>query len=314
MTYLVLAISWWSVLLFRKNEAFFQAEAQLLQLQYVEAEGVEEALAALDAKHRRQRAMIIGEGLFLTLSLLAGIYLINKAYRKEVRIARQQQNFLLSITHELRSPVSAIRLSLETLQRNDLPDEKKARVIRGALNEDERLGSLIEKLLMAARMDDNPGLLNTAIPLQAWLQDLITRFREKCPGHIFRIQLPAEDLTLVADQEALHSILTNVLENAVKYGGSQAEIDVLTAVRQGGVAFSVQDRGPGIPDEEKKAIFEKFYRIGSEQTRSSKGTGLGLYIAKRLVDAHGGRIWVSDRAGGGTIFHIWLPLQKQPKT
>lgn len=307
MTYLVLAISWWSVLLFRKNEAFFFAEASSIRCQITDREELREALARLETKHARQNGMILGESLFLTLSVLAGIYLITRAYRKEYQISRQQQNFLLSVTHELRSPIAAIRLSLETLLRPGIEEDKREKLIRGALSEDERLDDLIDKLLLATRMEGDPGLHPTRIALDRWLERFVSGARSKWPDWTIELEGGAAGAFIEADEHALQSIFTNLIENAVKYGGQDRYIGIQSALQPGAVEVRVLDTGPGIAPDEKKQIFKKFYRIGSENTRRSKGTGLGLYISQRLVSAHNGQIWVSDRPGGGSIFHIRLP-------
>lgn len=313
MSYLVLAISWWSVLLFRKNEAFFLAEASSISCQVSEPGMLKEEMARLEQKHQRQKIMILGESLFLTLSVLAGIYLITTAYRKEFRIARQQQNFLLSITHELRSPIAAIRLNLETLRRKELQDDKRELLIRSALAEDERLEILIDKLLLAARLEGDTGLHRSQISLNTWLEEKTSNFKRKWPDIRILLAQAPENILFEADEEAIFSALGNVVENAVKYSGRSGDIEISALARENGIEIRVADRGPGIPEHERRAIFEKFYRIGDEATRKSKGTGLGLYIARKLLEGHGGRIWVSDRSGGGSVFHLWLPVKPLKK-
>lgn len=307
MTYLVLSISWWSVLLFNKNEAFFMAEANLARCQTEDSAMLDNALARIEDKHQRQKGMILGESLFLILSVLAGIYLITRAYRKEFRIARQQQNFLLSITHELRSPLAAIRLSHETLLRPGIDEVKKQQILKGALAEDERLGELIDKLLLAAQMEGSPIFHKTQISLEKWLEKRLEEARRKWPERHFEWEAVPDKAQLHIDESALHSIVMNLLENAVKYSSPEQPVQLALHSGPESVEISVSDRGPGVPDAEKKSVFEKFYRIGSEQTRRSKGTGLGLYISQKLTSAMGGQIRVEDRPGGGAIFKLSFP-------
>lgn len=313
MTYLVLAISWWSVLLFRKNEAFFLAEASSISCQVSDPGTLKEEMIRIEQKHQRQKVMILGESLFLTLSVLAGIYLITRAYRKEFRIARQQQNFLLSITHELRSPIAAIRLNLETLRRKELPEDKRELLIKSALTEDERLEVLIDKLLLAARIESDTGLHKTQISVNTWLNETTDHFKRKWPDIGIVFMKAPENIMIEADKEALYSAIGNVVENAVKYAGQAGDIEIRAIAHEDGAEITVSDKGPGVPENERKAIFDKFYRIGDEETRRSKGTGLGLFIARKLMEGHGGRIWVSDRPGGGSIFHLWLPGKPMKK-
>lgn len=306
MTYLVLAIGWWSVLLFSKNEELYQAELQYYECLSSDAP-TEEALEALHVKRERQKWMILGESLFLTLSVLAGIYLISRAYWRESAAARQQQNFLLSITHELKSPLAAIRLSLETMQRKALPENVQKQLVDSALKEDRRLEELVDKLLLAARVEGAPSLTLQPVALAPVIEKVTGHLRIQWPDRRVQVDMLPVRILVTADAGGLQSVLNNLLENAVKY--TEPGEGILVEVRGSGdyATIKVMDRGPGIPDAEKSAVFQKFYRTGSEHTRKTKGTGLGLYIAWKLVEAMDGSIWVSDRPGGGAVFHVKIP-------
>jgi signal transduction histidine kinase len=127
------------------------------------------------------------------------------------------------------------------------------------------------------------------------------------PSVEFKLTLDTENQTAEVDRSGIFSILSNLVENAIKYSDEDPEVTIRTEIRDEKWCLSVADRGVGIPEKEKSSIFNKFYRVGSEDTRKTKGTGLGLYIMKEMTNAHGGQIDVRDNKGQGTIFTVTLP-------
>lgn len=314
--YMLLAFVWWSVLLYTKNRDAYLAKVELLQIGMA-AEGLirnreefvqSERFQELNARYQRQEYMIIGESIFLILSLLAGMYLIYRAYLRELRASRQQRNFLLSITHELKSPIASIRLILETLQRRQLTPEQSQKLSDNALQETDRLTNLVEDLLLSAKLESayEPNL--TAVDLSEMLRDLIRKLEIRHPEATFIVEEKDHIPAIQADRQGLVSVFLNLLENAVKYSPSPAHITVSLDWDQADrLCIRIADHGYGIPNGEKKRVFQKFYRIGNEDTRQTKGTGLGLYIVSEIVKAHGGDIQIRDNEGGGAVFEIALP-------
>lgn len=312
MAYMLMAFAWWSLLLFTKNRDAFEAKRDLLRIGMV-AEGhvrnnleFEQTIEfqELAKKYQRQEHMIFGEALMFVLTLLAGIWFINQGYQKEVRANQQRRNFLLSITHELKSPIASIRLVLETLLRRELPKEKTDQLTASALKENERLHELVENLLLSAKLETAYQPHFEDLNLAALLEDLMARFADRHPEAIIALEKPEDFPSVKADKQGLISVATNLLENAIKYAEGQPEVVVRLSMEKQKVVLDFADNGPGIPDKEKKRVFEKFYRIGSEETRKTKGTGLGLFIVEQVVKAHNGRIQVLDNQPKGTVFRI----------
>ena len=314
--YLILAFTWWSVLLFIKNRDAFRAKAELLQL-VTAAEGrypTEEAFLqsppylALQDKYYRQEWMILGEAAVFVVTLIIGIWLINRGYNKEILATRQRRNFLLSITHELKSPIASIRLVLETLRKRQLPADKADQLQDSAIKEVDRLNKLVNDLLLSARLETAYRPVFEEVDLTQLLREVADSMERRFPGAHLHLQTEEAVLLPRADRLGLTSVIQNLIENAIKYSEGPARIALELSRDNREVLFAVADQGIGIPDREKERIFDKFYRVGNEDTRKTKGTGLGLYIVRQIVLAHHGRIEVSDNQPQGTIFRIWIPV------
>lgn len=300
--YMVLAFGWWSYHLWQQNDRLYAAELSVLQYGAIPKNGATSEILA--QKWQSTRRMIVGEGLFFTLCLAVGLYIINRSANREVSLARQRRNFMLSITHELKSPIAGMRLILETLGKRTLSREQTEKLCTNGLRDAVRLQTLVEDLLLAARLEDSWQPHPENVDLAFLAQDMIASLETRFPEAHFEIDL-AEDLPLLsADKAGLTSVLQNLLENAVKYSGASPHVTLAARQQAGKLILEVRDRGVGIPNAEKEAIFEKFYRIGNEDTRRNTGTGLGLYIVKQVVKAHNGRIYVQDNIPTGSIFVI----------
>ena len=315
IVYLLMAFAWWSILLFNKNQDAFRAKRELLRIGMA-AEGLPvegpaffqtEAYQNLERSYQRQEWMILGEAAVFVLSLIAGIWFVNRGYNKEMIAARQRRNFLLSITHELKSPIASVRLVLETLLKRELPREQREKLSRTALHETDRLHALVEDLLLSAKLETAYQPLLEPFNLSELLEDLVQKVQAKYPQAQFAFQSTGPEVFYNGDRSGLTSVALNLLENAVKYSAQNPAIDVQLWQTPGAVHFEVADQGIGIADQEKKQIFEKFYRVGNEDTRKTKGTGLGLYIVEQIVKAHRGIITVRNNEPQGTVFAIELP-------
>lgn len=318
---MLLAFAWWSVLLFNKNRDAFQAKAEVLKIGMI-AEGIvttpEEFIRhpkylELNEYYRRQQWMITGEGLFFIITLIIGIWLINRGYKSQVTAARQRRNFLLSITHELKSPIASVRLVLETLKKRQLKPETFHKLTANGLKETERLHNLVNDLLLSAKLDTGYQPSFEPLILDELLAALIEKSEANYPAATFTTDFE-EDLPVIeADLAGMTSVALNLLENAVKYSPAPAHVSTKLCRLGDKVQLEIRDRGHGISDREKKKIFDKFYRVGNEDTRKTKGTGLGLYIVHQTVKAHGGTIRTTDNEPQGTAFSVRLPIKQQKK-
>lgn len=319
VVYMLLAFTWWSVLLYTKNKDAFAAKAEFMKLVMIAehkihspAEFSETAdYKLLASEYKRQEWMILGEAIVFVFSLVLAIWFINRGYNKEMKAAQQRRNFLLSITHELKSPIASIKLILQTFQKRVLQKEQQNKLTSSAINEADRLNTLVNDLLLAAKIETTYQLNIEEIDLSQLIENLIKNLKVKFPNVNFEFKPSEPNLLMYCDKLGMTSVIINLLENAVKYSPAPAKITVNLNRSDDQVALEIADQGIGIADIEKKKIFEQFYRIGSEDTRKTKGTGLGLFIVKEVVKAHQGLIKVLDNQPHGSIFRILLPLKNR---
>ncbi len=319
IAYMILAFFWWSILLFNKNRDAFNAKSQLMKIEMIEegaindnAQFLESAQYTSLSKHyTRQEWMIVGEAIVFVFSLVLGVYFINRGYNKEMIASQQSRNFLLSITHELKSPIASIRLVLETLLKRELPREKTTQLQVNALKETERLNTLVNNLLFSAKLESTYQANKEPLDLHELLEEIIAKLSDKYPDAAFEFKQEGEMPYFQGDKMGMTSVALNLLENAIKYSGNggKAHIETHLSLQEDGqIKLEIKDQGVGIPEKEKKQIFQKFYRVGNEDTRTAKGTGLGLYIVDQIIRAHSGRISVHDNDPKGTVFEILLPV------
>jgi len=314
ITYVMVAGGWWSYLLYIKNSDALTAKKEILWLQMKE-QGISDRQLYLESaeytrlteQYERQKWMIFGESSVLLILIVLGIWRIAKSRQKELALAEQQRNFLLSITHELKSPIAVIKLTLDTFNKRTLTPEQSKMLTTNALADTDRLNKLVEDLLLAARVDGGYQYTFETLDLSLLLQKCIQIASPKYSGKIeFNNKLEGTTLKK-GDQTTLSSVFLNIIENAVKYAPNTSRIIVTLMQSKENYCVEIADFGQGISKLERENIFEKFYRVGNEDTRKTKGTGLGLYIAERIVKAHKGSITIKSNQPTGTIFHVALP-------
>jgi signal transduction histidine kinase len=314
--YMLLAFSWWTVLLHTKNRDAFLAKNEILKLTLVAQNAIKNeadflnnpAHIQLKNAYQRQEWMILGEASVFVLSLLIGIAFINRGYNKEILAAKQSRNFLLSITHELKSPIASIRLGFETLQRKKLSEEQAMVLLKNGINDTDRLNNLVSDLLLSARLESTHQLNMELFSLEILIDECIQSIKQKFPSSEINQSKASDIPEIFADYSAIRSVILNLLENAMKYSDSIPEINIKIYPASDKIHLEISDFGIGIAQQERKKIFEKFYRIGNEDQRKTKGTGLGLYIVDQIIKAHNGSISVSSNHPKGTKFNVFLPL------
>lgn len=305
VSYVLLQFVWWSYLMINLNneEVRLKNEINLLK-----GESQEEIISKgneLNERLHKRWLMITGEGLVFMSLLGAGIFQVRKTFKKEEELSLNQKNFLLSITHELKSPIASAKLQLQTLLKHELNRDKQKEIITNAIRDTERLNNLVENILMAAKIENNVyNVLRENCNLSEYVTEIvnnsITSFRHKQNINVHiepNIELPI-------DKMSFSSIIINLLENAIKYSPENSTIQIDLRKQDGHVLLSIKDEGVGIPEDAKKMIFQKFYRMGNEETRKTKGTGLGLFIVNYLVKQHKGTIAVKDHIPKGSIFEL----------
>ena len=259
----------------------------------------------MNQKLHKRWVMISGEGIVFIGVLFLGFLQIRKTFKREEELAQQQQNFLLSVTHELKSPIASTKLQLQTLQKHELNREKQKEILTNAINDTERLNNLVENILLAAKIENNVYLLhkekyNLSEYITEGMNQTIESFHYKQ-----KVVLSIEpNIYMDIDRTNFPSIILNLFENAVKYSAPDSTITVSLKKQNQKIILSVADEGAGISDKEKATIFKKFYRAGNEETRKTKGTGLGLYIVDYLVKQHNGIITVKNNTPEGSVFEV----------
>jgi signal transduction histidine kinase len=254
----------------------------------------------------QRMGMVIGEGAVFIFLLGVGAYFIHASIRKEDKLHERQQNFLLSVTHELKSPLAAIKLSLQTIVKRDLEKQMQLSLLNNSLKDIERLDDLVENMLLATKIESR----TYSFPKEEFdFSELVTKITDRLQVHscgneqLINTKIQS-GIKVMGDRFALSSVVTNLVENAVKYSGPCAEVAVKLCQNDGKPVLTVSDKGLGIPDGEKMLIFDKFYRVGDENVRKSKGTGLGLFIVKEVLQNHDADISVKDNVPQGAIFEV----------
>ena len=255
---------------------------------------------------------IVSFVVIMTVLVLFSVFLV-----REIREVRRQTSFIDSVTHELKSPLAALKLCLETLGRVDLPPPQHQRLREMMLDDVERLAGFIDRVLAATRLPEERSsqpLAEVALPGLARRCAAVVTRRAHQPEEVIRVDVP-EDLVVTTDEVALAAVLENLLENAVKY--SQHDVDVELSARpgrKGQVVIEVRDRGIGIHKLHLRRVFERFYRVPEEAVRSRRGTGLGLYVVSALVRSLGGKVRaLSPGTGQGTTIRVELPTRPRAR-
>lgn len=306
--YMLLALLWWGILLTKQSKHLFESRMELIrEREQISGLDFTTEREKVSIEHRGQRLMIVGEGSVFVIALLIGIWFINRGYTREIEAIRQKRNFLLAITHELKSPLASIGLILETFQKRILQRDQQQKLLEHGLKETGRLSDLIDNLLLSARLEKSYQLNLEKVDIHVILRKVIIDIQKRFPKIRIYSEFTDEKLIGKYDQPGLHSTFYNLIENAAKYSPEGSEIIIQTYREEASNRIEVRDQGPGIADAEKRKIFDQFYRSGQEETRKTQGTGIGLFIVQKMVEFHHGKIEVFDNKPKGSVFSITLP-------
>jgi len=273
----------------------------------------------LEGRRGRVR-MFAAEGAFFMLLILLGALSIHRALRQSAQLERQQQNFLAAVTHELKSPLASIRLFSETVSARELSDAKRREFMDKITEDVIRLEEMVDDVLEAATLSRetyHPQLTGT--DLSAALQSYADLYRARAERAGIQWQTDIiPGLHARTDYRHLRRAVGAVLDNAIKYSQHVAGDKTIRVglTRSGSEAIiTVADGGVGLSPSDQKRVFERFFRAGDEMTRRVAGSGLGLYLAREIIDAHGGKVSLrSDGLGHGTTVEIRLPLMANEDT
>ena len=305
--YVILAILFWGYSLNKQSKLIYQLEKERLDVQQKQANLIayEEELHKIEDKKIRRTKQYLGEGSTFILIILFAAGIVYVAYYRQRKLARLQQNFMLSVTHELKTPIASIKLNLQTIEKRKLEEDIQKKLVQTTVVETNRLNDLCNNILVATQLENaRQALYNEEISINALLNEEIETMQSRYPEIIIQCNLCKQSCTVNGDTSLWKLVFSNLLENARKYSLPKATIEVILQPKQRGFFVQIKDQGVGIADTEKKRIFDKFYRIGNENTRATKGTGLGLYIVKKIVTLYKYDITVKNNTPKGSIFEV----------
>ena len=269
----------------------------------------------LDKRLRQNRTVYLVLLILFYVALSLGTLLVCRALVQEAHLSKLKTDFVSALSHDLRTPLTSIRLFVETLSLGRTTEAESQECLKLLVRETERLSSMIERVLDWARIESGRKIYRLrAVPPADLIDEALTAFRthQRAAGRTFDerrldVRLGRGLPEVMADPEAICGVLINLLENALKYSGDDKKISVQAEALPRAVRFSVSDAGRGIDKSDLKRIFEQFYRADDLLSRRTEGTGLGLAIAKRIVETHKGKISVKSELGKGSTFHFTLP-------
>lgn len=306
LVYLIAALGWWYYELDQQNDQMLAYQLEQIRKGFGGDITIEEAQDA----HDRNAKQFIGEGMTFLIFTVLGAIFVYGAVRRQIRYHLQQKNFMLAVTHELKTPIAVTKLSLETMKRHQLSEEKQQKLLGDAINETERLDMLCNNILLSSQMESGGYQSNKQEFNCANMCRLaVGSFAKRYPNRKFEIVIP-EEVLCYGEEFLIRLVLNNLIENAIKYTPSDSPIVVTLSERNTTIEIAVADVGKGIADNDKTKVFEKFYRLEDEQIRKTKGTGLGLYLSLKIIEDHKGELSVTDNQPQGCIFKIVLPKQE----
>jgi signal transduction histidine kinase len=258
---------------------------------------------------RRVGLLIVG--LIFFGIVIAGLVLNTIFLVREIRRNEQQDSFLHAVTHELKTPLTSIRLYLQTLQSRDVDEEQRKEFYRVMLSDSDRLLSTVQQVLHAAELRHARNEIRDVVDMEKLVRECLQEARTHhhvSPESLRLLVETSEGAARVsANKEELRSAISNVIDNAIKYSGQKVDIEVSLAAGEN-VSVKIRDRGIGIPRSELKQVFKRFYRVGDREVARVKGSGLGLFIVRSVAKKYGGNAFAdSEGPGRGATITIQLP-------
>jgi len=310
LLYIVAALIWWFVSLERQNK--YLTDLRLTELNskkaVLEPAKFTEQYLKIENDSNRNTKKYIAEGVTFLILILIGAFFVYRSVRKQFRVQYQQQNFMMAITHELKTPISVAMLNLETLQKYQLDAEKQKKLIRMTLQETARLDTLINNILVSSQLEGGGYVFSKEeLDFSSLFKDCVREAKNRYPERSFIDDIKPE-IEIAGDPLLLQLLISNLIENAVKYSSKEKPIICKLYKYGNDVIMNIIDEGIGVADAEKTKIFEKFYRTGNESTRKTQGTGLGLYLCSKIAGDHNADISVTNNIPSGSNFAIHFHL------
>ena len=299
LTYMIAAFIWWYVSLEKQNNEIAAIKFQSIQITDPSSKAKTHAIQDFQLRKTKQ---FIGEGLTILLLFLLGAIYVYRSLMKQLRYADQQQNFMMAVTHELKTPIAISHLNIETLLKRELDTPQQVKLLEATLKETKRLDSLSTNILLTAQLDmGNYEANKQLVNLSELVRQTTKSFQERYPTRICNTQVE-DAMNIQGEPLLLQLLVNNLIDNAHKYAPITESIYIHLQSHQNTVQLIVKDQGPGIAVTDKNKVFEKFYRVGAESTRTTKGSGLGLYLCKKIAEFHNATIQLTTNTPTGSIF------------
>jgi signal transduction histidine kinase len=306
LLYIVAALVWWFVSLENQNQNLTDLRLSELNSQKasLEPKKFAEENFKIEDDSNRNTDKYIAEGVTFLILIFIGAFFVYRSTSKQFRVQQQQQNFMMAITHELKTPISVAMLNLETLQKYQLDAEKQKKLIRMTLQETSRLDTLINNILVSSQLEGGGYVFSKEeLDFSSLFKDCIRDAKTRYPERTF-IENIEPEIEIAGDPLLLQLLISNLIENAFKYSPKEKPIICKLSKSGNDVIMNIIDEGIGVADSEKAKIFEKFYRTGNESTRKTQGTGLGLYLCTKIAGDHNADISVTNNIPSGSNFAI----------
>jgi two-component system, OmpR family, sensor histidine kinase CiaH len=301
LAYIIAALVWWFIALNQQNRQMAEYKISRLDIHDLQYNNQTEKIKSIK---KRKTAQYIGEGTIFLLLILSGAGFIYRAVWRQFKMGRQQQNFMMAITHELKTPIAITKLNLETLQKRKLEDSQQQRLIQNTIQEANRLNALCNNMLLASQLETGGhSIAKEEINLTALVTESVNDFITRYPQRAFYNEI-GDGIYINGDMLMLQMAVNNLIDNAIKYSPKESVVTITLYQLNKQITLMVKDEGKGIDATEKKKVFDKFYRVGNTATKEAKGTGLGLYLSKKIAEQHQATIFITDNEPAGSNFTI----------
>ncbi len=310
LIYIVAALVWWFVSLERQSQEMYNYQLNHLNTTISQSKDpvqYQKELMLIKEGYHSNTIKFIGEGIVFLGLILLGATFVFRSMKRQRELHEQQQNFMMAVTHELKTPIATSKLNLETLLKHyqQLDEQKQKRIINTALDETKRLDFLTNNILVSSQLEGKWYKINAEeLDFSNLLKDRVSEFKNRFPHRTIYSDIQ-NGIDIEGDPLLLQILANNLIENALKYSEKEEPVTVkLYKSDEFFVTMQVSDEGPGIPETERKKVFSKFYRIGNEATRKKKGTGLGLYLCKKIAKDHNADISMTNNIPKGSTFAV----------
>lgn len=308
LAYIIAALIYWFIVLNQENKKMTDYKIKQLQSNGF---NYDQQLRKIEKEKKGNTIQYLGEGVTFLMMIIAGAVFVFRIVRRQFKQSQEQENFMMAITHELKTPIAVTKLNLETLQKHKLSEGQQQRLITNTLQEANRLNDLCNNILLASQIEAGGyTVTNEKINLSELVQDCAHEFVMRFPQRSIYTNIQP-GIYFTGDRLLIQMGVNNLLDNAIKYSARESKIWVELKAGNGTIKLFIKDEGKGIADEEKQKVFDKFYRVGNQYTKGAKGTGLGLFLTKKIIQQHKGNIIVTNNHPQGSNFVISLKEIRQ---